>query len=368
MKRILSMIMVMVMVFGISAMANEKEVVAVPTLISAEVKAYTIDQDGSDVFSVVVEENASTGYTWTYTIDNSELLEFVEETIVADESGLVGAPSKKTMTFKVLGKGVSTVLFESKRSFGDEEAAESFELLAYKSDTAVIIEENQTVYALDVAVPVLYDEEAVPVLYDGATKELYNSGVFSYLGETVEADVQVQVVDGVTMVPLRATLEAMGYEVTWNNETRSVEIQKGAQWTSITVGKNAYFRNRMAAHELSSAPVIKNNRTLVPVEFFVDIIGAGLEVEEGKINFLDMASPVFTGYVKSLEYDETGALKITITNDLESEELMDLTIIHTSKAFTFTQKELAEGDMVSVITSMVMTSSIPGQTSGYVVY
>lgn len=349
MRRIIGLVMAMMLVFSTGVMAETGNDVA-----------FEIVHDGSETFTIVVSENLSTGYAWIYTISKDDHVAFVEEKIEDDNSGLIGAPSIKKMTFKVLGEGVSTIEFKNMRSFGDMDVAESFVIMAYQNGDKIFIEEDQPVYALD---------NEVPTLYDGAVPTLYNVGeTVAYNGETVDADVAVQVVDGITMVPLRAVAEAMGYTVTWNNEDRSVEISQGAQWTSIYIGKNAYFRNRMAPHELSSAPVIVNDRTLVPVEFFADILLKSIMVDSMNISFDDFESILHVGYVKEINYDETGAMSITLTSDYESDDIMLQTIIHTNDAFTIKQKEVVEGELIRVVGSQVMTMSIPGQTSGYVIY
>jgi len=61
-------------------------------------------------------------------------------------------------------------------------------------------------------------------------------------------------------------------------------------------------------------------------------------------------------------------MTLTLTTDPSSEDIMFQTIIHTSEAYTLYQKEIVEGDYVKVVGSQVMTMSIPGQTSGYIIY
>lgn len=361
MKRVLGLVVAGILTMNISAMAAEGEevlpvTISAPVVNSVETNIYSIEHDGSDTFSIVVSENASTGYMWTYTIENEELVAFDHEMMTTSDEGLVGAPSEKKMTFKVLDKGVSTIKFEQKRSFEDGVIA-GFTILVYKTDDVVIIEEDSTI-AVDTSETM---DSVNPVLYTVAEMVTYN-------GNEVVADVTAQVVNGVTMIPLRASLEAMGYKITWNGETKSVEINKGAQWTSITIGENAYFKNKMAAHELSSAPIIVKDRTLVPAEFFADILNVYTDVNSKQINFTDNESVIHSGYIKSISYDETGMKTLTLTEDMTSDSPEIQVVIHTSSEYSFFQKEVKEGDFVSVVASMIMTMSMPGQTSGYIIY
>lgn len=189
-----------------------------------------------------------------------------------------------------------------------------------------------------------------------------------YKDKAIKMDVPPQTLDGIVMVPLRATLEAMGFDVTWNSGTKMVEMMKGAQWTAITIGKNDYFRNRMAGAPLSAAPTIVDGRTLVPVEFFVEIIGANIIVENGNISFSDEEPVIHRGYVHSIEKDETGGTAITLSKVEGSEEPMDWVIIYIGDAYTFKQVAIKEGAHISVVGASYMTMSIPGQTSGYILW
>ncbi|WP_127531243.1 PdaC/SigV domain-containing protein [Paenibacillus kobensis] len=74
------------------------------------------------------------------------------------------------------------------------------------------------------------------------------------------------------LVPLRQAAEALGYKIVWNNRTQSVELSRGAQWTSVTVGKNSYFANKMAPVKLSAAPTVIKGTVYVPVHFFDSIL------------------------------------------------------------------------------------------------
>ncbi len=186
--------------------------------------------------------------------------------------------------------------------------------------------------------------------------------------KNIEMILSPRLVGGVMMVPLAETLRTLGYTVVWNSETNSIDINKGAQWTSITLGKNAYFKNRMAPKPLSSMPISIDNHTFVPLEFFTDILDLGLAIENGNITINENMMAIHSGYVKSLESDETGALTITITKDMNSTEIADLTIIHTSTAYTYMNKQAVVGEMIHAITPPIMTMSLPGQTSAHVIY
>lgn len=79
----------------------------------------------------------------------------------------------------------------------------------------------------------------------------------------------VVVKDDVVMVPLREVAEAAGFVVGWNGETKTVTLNDGMY--SFKIDENSYTRAKMMPMELSVAPVIIDDFTYVPAEFFVEV-------------------------------------------------------------------------------------------------
>ncbi|HOP37491.1 MULTISPECIES: protease inhibitor I42 family protein [Mesotoga] len=73
-------------------------------------------------FTVTLEENASTGYTWQYVVLGDGITEKSKE-ISVDKSDKVGAPSKVTWTFQAVDEGYSTIIFRYFRSWEGKESA-----------------------------------------------------------------------------------------------------------------------------------------------------------------------------------------------------------------------------------------------------
>ncbi len=72
--------------------------------------------------------------------------------------------------------------------------------------------------------------------------------------------------EGRTMVPIRAIATALGAEVGWVDETKTVTLTKGDTTLSLTIGANMAFRNGEAM-QLDSPPCIVEKRTMVPLRF-----------------------------------------------------------------------------------------------------
>lgn len=190
----------------------------------------------------------------------------------------------------------------------------------------------------------------------------------SYQGQSINFDVVPQEINGITMFPLRAMLEEMGYAVKWDGVSRSVEISKDAQWTKITIGENSYFKNKMAPTSLSHAPVLVENRTMVPAEFFPVILDKGLEINENHVTWYEEEYAIHSGVVKEITYGEGGKITILIARDLENGNPDFDLIIHTSEESTIYNLEVKEGEFIHCVCSPIMLLSIPGQTGGYILY
>ncbi len=76
-----------------------------------------------------------------------------------------------------------------------------------------------------------------------------------------------------TMVPYRAIAQALGAQVHWNEKERSVTLRKGDSVIVLTVGQKTVRVNGQAI-AMDTAPVIQGNRTMVPVRYVSELLGA----------------------------------------------------------------------------------------------
>ena len=83
-------------------------------------------------------------------------------------------------------------------------------------------------------------------------------------GELIKFDVQPQLINDRTMVPLRAIFEELGATVEWNSETRTVTSTKDDTTISLTIDNNVMKVNDSEV-TLDSPACIVEGRTLVPV-------------------------------------------------------------------------------------------------------
>ncbi|MGN1115595.1 MAG: copper amine oxidase N-terminal domain-containing protein [Candidatus Ornithomonoglobus sp.] len=86
--------------------------------------------------------------------------------------------------------------------------------------------------------------------------------------------------DGTTLVPMRAIFEALGAEVEWNGEDRSISSEKGNVGIRLQIGSKQMYRNDGGAategdiKELEKAPVIVDDFTYVPLRAVAEAFDA----------------------------------------------------------------------------------------------
>ena len=69
------------------------------------------------------------------------------------------------------------------------------------------------------------------------------------------------------MIPLRTVAEALGFEVIWNGEERSVTLKKETFTSLIIIGDENGGINR-ARILMQAKPVIRNDKTYVSRDYF----------------------------------------------------------------------------------------------------
>lgn len=95
-------------------------------------------------------------------------------------------------------------------------------------------------------------------------------------GEKLAFDVEPALIDGRTMVPIRAIFEAMGAVVEWDNNTQSAICTKGDTVVKMTIDSPTIYINERAS-QMDTSPVIINGRTLAPARFVAESFGYKVE-------------------------------------------------------------------------------------------
>lgn len=100
-------------------------------------------------------------------------------------------------------------------------------------------------------------------------------------GKPIEFDQPPVIEDGRTLVPVRKIFEALGAEVLWNEETRTVTANKDSK-TVVLVIDSTEAKAGDEAITLDVPARIINGRTLVPVRFVADSFGVKVSWKENE--------------------------------------------------------------------------------------
>lgn len=72
----------------------------------------------TSLYKLELEANATTGYSWSYSVDKEGIVEFVKDEYISNETNeLVGVGGKQIYEIKGLKKGKVVIKFEYKRSW-----------------------------------------------------------------------------------------------------------------------------------------------------------------------------------------------------------------------------------------------------------
>ncbi len=105
-------------------------------------------------------------------------------------------------------------------------------------------------------------------------------------GKALSFDVPPQIIDGRTLVPMRAIFEAMGATVDWDGDTQTVTASGDLKVIQMTIGKKEMIiseepepanQAKTVTVELDVPPQIIDERTLVPVRAVAESFDAKVD-------------------------------------------------------------------------------------------
>jgi hypothetical protein len=170
------------------------------------------------------------------------------------------------VAFTDVANGEATVMEYTGGSWQTVGGASSSSGQAYDESLSV---SNGTLY-------VAYESNGATVMeYTGATlaSSIEPAIQVNINGSPLPMAVPPTIVNGRVMVPLRAIFEALGATVQWNPVDQSIVATKGNTAIRLQIGSTAAFNNGVQV-TLDAAPQIEGGRTLVPVRFVGEALGA----------------------------------------------------------------------------------------------
>jgi lysozyme len=114
-------------------------------------------------------------------------------------------------------------------------------------------------------------------------------------GQVVTLDTPPVIVSSRTLVPLRPIIEGLGGAITWVSETRSVEVEFNGTTLLLQIGNRTAVVNGKPV-QMDVPATIMNGRTMLPVRFVSEHLGADVQWEElTKTVTITVSSATVTG-------------------------------------------------------------------------
>ncbi|HYG59068.1 MAG TPA: copper amine oxidase N-terminal domain-containing protein, partial [Symbiobacteriaceae bacterium] len=101
----------------------------------------------------------------------------------------------------------------------------------------------------------------------------------TFNGHPILFDVEPELINDRTFVPFRAIFEKMGATVDYDGLTNIITAVRGSVTIKLSPGSETAYVNG-AAMTLPAAPYIKNGRTLVPLRFVSEALGADVQYND----------------------------------------------------------------------------------------
>lgn len=127
-------------------------------------------------------------------------------------------------------------------------------------------------------------------------------------GNKINFDVQPQIINDYTMVPLRAIFEKLRENVTWDGATQAVISTKGSTTSKMTLNSTTVYTNDIA-YEIDVAPTMINDKTLVPLRYVAETFGCDVDWDADTKSVIITSNTTTASEASSSSFDK---LKDTI--------------------------------------------------------
>ncbi|NLM58056.1 MAG: AMIN domain-containing protein [Clostridium sp.] len=143
--------------------------------------------------------------------------------------------------------------------------------------------------------------------YDGAVHE-YTGNIFSLKvnGETVKSDLPPIIINGRSLVPVRAIFEKLGAQVSWNATEKKVTVSYNGKDIVLKINDTYATVNGQKIKMEVPAKII-NDRTVVPLRF----VGENLDMEVGwypEKGEITIDNKIVVGQINDIKYSNANNL------------------------------------------------------------
>jgi len=123
-------------------------------------------------------------------------------------------------------------------------------------------------------------------------------------GKNLEFDVPPIIQNDRTLAPFRKIGEALGAEVKWDQDTKTVTAYKQGTTLLLKIGDDTAYVNQSPV-KLDMPPIIKDNRTLVPIRFFSEAFDAAVMWDNATRSVLISTDGKQSKYIMGYYYSES---------------------------------------------------------------
>ena len=134
-------------------------------------------------------------------------------------------------------------------------------------------------------------------------------------GKEIICDVAPIIQNDRTLVPVRAVFEAFGAECSWNDSAKSVSISGNKKIILYIGSSTAYVDGTKKT--LDCAPIIQNDRTLVPIRFISETLNYNVEWDNVNRNVYITKKTVNKLSSKKISYSDSAMnVKLSFSSPL----------------------------------------------------
>lgn len=174
-------------------------------------------------------------------------------------------------------------------------------------------------------------------------------------------------------IPIRAVAQALGFQVLWDNESKTVSLANMPVFITFQIGVDGYTFAKTAPMPLGAAPKLIDNTTYVPIEVVSELMGLKTEKKGDTINIVSYKAETeeneqefennenIFGKGEIISIDEENN-QIVINDTAMGEVVLNIennNIIKDNNGSIIEFSSLKEGDKLSVEYSPAMTMSLP---------
>ena len=185
----------------------------------------------------------------------------IASTLEGDARPVSGNGSIAVLTFRALGAGTTQLDIDELQLLGGEGGKQELAGKARSIPVRVLAEQPRTVLVLRVGSPTM------------------NVGSSSIVLDAVPV-----IVEGRTLLPIRAVVESLGGTVAWDAGTRTVTVSLDGTELRLVIGKASALVNGKSTPIDSTNPKvvaqILNSRTMLPLRFIAESLGADVQWDD----------------------------------------------------------------------------------------